>query len=54
MWTTFGGKVADLEVWLKEERFPDGWEPACRYSFGHPMLVSIVQHFDCLQPRSNY
>jgi hypothetical protein len=36
--TTFGGKIADLAIWLKEERFPDGWEPYCRYSFGHPML----------------
>ncbi|KAG8876294.1 hypothetical protein FRB98_007379 [Tulasnella sp. 332] len=38
MWTTFGGKVDDLAIWLKEERFPDGWEPYCRYSLGHPML----------------
>ncbi|KAG9027067.1 hypothetical protein FRB95_008168 [Tulasnella sp. JGI-2019a] len=38
MWTTFGGKVDDLNIWLKEERFPDGWEPYCRYSYGHPML----------------
>jgi hypothetical protein len=23
MYVVFGGNVADLEIWLKEERFPD-------------------------------
>ncbi|KAI5119462.1 hypothetical protein M0805_007196 [Coniferiporia weirii] len=32
--TIFGGRVDDLEVFLKEERIPDGWESRVRDPFG--------------------
>jgi len=35
MWSVFGGRKDDLEIWLKEERFPDGWEPRNRQSYGY-------------------
>jgi len=38
----FGGLVDDLKIWLKEERFPDGWEPKARYSHGYPMLFGDI------------
>ena len=34
MLTIFGGRVDDLEVVLKEERIPDGWEPRIREPWG--------------------
>ncbi|KAH8112824.1 chloroperoxidase-like protein [Phellopilus nigrolimitatus] len=34
MLTIFGGRVDDLEVFLKEERIPDGWESRVRDPFG--------------------
>jgi len=30
MLTIFGGRVADLEPFLTEERLPEGWEPRVR------------------------
>jgi len=32
--TGFGGRVADLQKLLAEERFPEGWEPECRQRMG--------------------
>lgn len=32
--TIFGGRVDDIEVMLKEERIPDGWESRVREPFG--------------------
>jgi len=40
MYSIFGGDVKDLTVWLKEERFPDGWEPKCRWSYGHSIVFA--------------
>ena len=34
MLTIFSGRVDDLEVVLKEERIPDGWEPRIRDPWG--------------------
>ncbi|THH09015.1 heme-thiolate peroxidase [Phellinidium pouzarii] len=34
MLTIFGGRVDDLQVMLKEERIPDGWESRIRDPFG--------------------
>lgn len=34
MLTIFGGRVDDLEVILKEERLPDGWESRIRDPWG--------------------
>jgi len=34
MLTIFGGRVADLEPMLTEERFPEHWEPCIRSRFG--------------------
>lgn len=30
----FEGRVKDLETWLIEERFPEGWETKARDRFG--------------------
>jgi len=38
MTTIFGGYVDDLEIWLKEERLPEGWQPRIRDRFGHSMM----------------
>jgi len=38
MTTIFGGNVEDLEIWLKEERLPEGWQPRIRDRFGHSMM----------------
>jgi len=35
----FGGRVSDLEVFLKEERFPEGWEPSVRSPWGLTMAT---------------
>lgn len=40
MYSIFGGDVKDLTIWLKEERFPDGWEPKCRWSYGHSIVFA--------------
>ena len=32
-----GGRVADIEILLKEERFPEHWEPRVRSRFGLTM-----------------
>ncbi|KAJ7437208.1 Chloroperoxidase [Mycena galericulata] len=32
--TIFGGRIADLEPFLLEERFPEGWEPRVRSHMG--------------------
>ena len=32
--TVFGGRVKDLEVFLEEERLPDGWESRIRAPYG--------------------
>ncbi len=32
--TIFGGRVEDLEVILKEERLPEGWESRVRNPWG--------------------
>lgn len=34
MLTIFGGRVADLELLLTEERLPDGWESRVRKRLG--------------------
>ena len=34
MLTIFGGRIEDLEVILKEERLPEGWEPRVRNPWG--------------------
>lgn len=34
MLVAFGGRVKDLEMWLLEERFPDGWETKIRERLG--------------------
>ncbi|KAF7313088.1 Heme-thiolate peroxidase [Mycena kentingensis (nom. inval.)] len=39
MLTIFGGRVADLKVMLREERFPEGWEPRVRSRMGLTFLV---------------
>ncbi|KAJ6500893.1 Chloroperoxidase [Mycena sanguinolenta] len=36
--TIFGGRVADLELVLREERFPDGWESRVRSRMGMTFL----------------
>ncbi|KIO33542.1 hypothetical protein M407DRAFT_185850 [Tulasnella calospora MUT 4182] len=38
LYSLFGGRVNDLEIFLKEERFPDGWEPRNREAFGHTII----------------
>ena len=30
----FDGRVNDLEIWLLEEKFPDGWETRIRHRVG--------------------
>ncbi|KAJ7479454.1 Chloroperoxidase [Mycena galericulata] len=35
----FGGRVADLEPFLREERFPDGWESRVRSCMGMTFLT---------------
>jgi len=37
MLTIFGGRVADLEPMLTEERFPEKWEPRVLSRFGLTM-----------------
>ncbi|KAJ7441290.1 Chloroperoxidase [Mycena galericulata] len=37
--TIFGGCVADLQTFLKEERFPDGWESRVRMRMGMTFLT---------------
>jgi hypothetical protein len=37
MLTIFGGRVADLEPMLREERFAEKWEPRIRSRFGLTM-----------------
>jgi hypothetical protein len=39
IYSVFGGDVQDLQVWLKEERLPDGWEPKNREALGHTIAV---------------
>jgi hypothetical protein len=34
MLVIFGGRVKDLETWLIEERFPEGWETKVRQRIG--------------------
>jgi hypothetical protein len=34
----FGGKVTDLELFLKEERIPEGWESKMRSRMGLTFL----------------
>ncbi|KAF9453351.1 putative chloroperoxidase [Macrolepiota fuliginosa MF-IS2] len=34
MLVAFGGRVKDLETWLLEERFPDGWETKIKSRLG--------------------
>ncbi|KXN88411.1 Putative sterigmatocystin biosynthesis peroxidase stcC [Leucoagaricus sp. SymC.cos] len=34
MLAVFGGRVKDLETWLLQERFPDGWETKVRQRIG--------------------
>lgn len=41
MSSVFAGDVADLRVWLIEERFPDQWEPSNKEAFGHTIVVSL-------------
>ena len=38
MLTIFGGRLADLEPMLKEERFSEAWEPRVRSRFGLTMV----------------
>lgn len=42
MLSVFGGNVKDLGIWLKEERFPDGWQPKTLEAWGHSIAVSLV------------
>ncbi|KAJ6603250.1 Chloroperoxidase [Mycena vulgaris] len=35
----FGGKIADLEPFLNEERIPQGWEPKVRFRMGLTFLA---------------
>ncbi|KAJ6619233.1 Chloroperoxidase [Mycena sp. CBHHK59/15] len=37
--TIFGGRIADLETFLVEERIPDGWEPRIRSRMGLTFLT---------------
>ncbi|KAJ7282306.1 Chloroperoxidase [Mycena rebaudengoi] len=37
--TIFGGRVADLEPFLREERIPDGWESCIRTRMGMTFLT---------------
>ncbi|KAJ7099862.1 Chloroperoxidase [Mycena crocata] len=37
--TIFGGRVADLEPFLREERIPEGWEPRVRSRMGLTFLA---------------
>ncbi|KAJ7092392.1 Chloroperoxidase [Mycena belliarum] len=37
--TILGGRVADVEVFLKEERIPAGWEPRAAHRMGLTMLA---------------
>ncbi|KAG8944778.1 hypothetical protein FRC04_001516 [Tulasnella sp. 424] len=46
LYSIFGGDVADLRVYLSEERFPDGWEPKNRERFGHTILQAQKTSLD--------
>ena len=37
----FGGRVDDLNVFLKEERLPAGWEPRIREPWGLTLAAFI-------------
>jgi hypothetical protein len=37
--TIFGGKIADLEPFLTEERLPEGWESRVRSRMGLTFLA---------------
>jgi len=45
MTVIFGGRVKDLQVFLKEERFPEGWQPRKRDFFGLSMAVFNISVF---------
>ncbi|KAJ6530870.1 Chloroperoxidase [Mycena vulgaris] len=40
--TIFGGRIADLEPWLVEERIPEGWEPRVLTRMGMTILTLNV------------
>jgi len=42
IYSIFGGEVEDLRTFLKEERFPDGWEPKVRDAYGHTIAVRSI------------
>lgn len=45
MLTIFGGRKDDLDVMLKEERFPEGWQPRIRGKMGLTMATLNVAAF---------
>ncbi|KAG8978211.1 hypothetical protein FRB90_008558, partial [Tulasnella sp. 427] len=46
LYSIFGGEVRSLDVFLKQERFPQGWEPKNRERYGHTILQAQKTSLD--------
>ncbi|KAG8944784.1 hypothetical protein FRC04_001522 [Tulasnella sp. 424] len=45
LYSLFDGDAEDLDVFLHEERFPDGWEPKVRWYGGHTIIFAQIATF---------